>query len=273
MYTLASKMFSNWSIDWSKYLNSFISVIWQLSITTAIFLLINNFGKRVITKYFLKGKVKLNKRSQTIANLSTNVFQYTTLFFYLFGVLSILGVPVGTLIASAGIFSLALGMGAQGFVSDLVNGFFILSEDQYNVGDLVKIGTETGTVVRLGIRTTCIKQIDGSLTYIPNRKILEVTNLSHGGTGIDIELNLLAKNDLTKVNTLINQVNKQLKRNEKFLSTPPTNYGVTKQEGPNVTIQVHLQVIGGISTEIKNNYLSGYIKAFQDAGIEFAHLK
>lgn len=115
MYTLASKMFSNWSIDWSKYLNSFISVIWQLSITTAIFLLINNFGKRVITKYFLKGKVKLNKRSQTIANLSTNVFQYTTLFFYLFGVLSILGVPVGTLIASAGIFLPCLRYGRSGF--------------------------------------------------------------------------------------------------------------------------------------------------------------
>lgn len=257
------------SINWSNILNNFLGIIWQLVITTLIFILITRFGKRIIAKYFLKGRVKLKKRSQTIANLSTNVFQYTTLFFYLFGVLSILGVPVGTLLASAGIFSLALGMGAQGFVSDLVNGFFILSEEQYNVGDWVKIGTETGSVVRLGIRTTCIKQTDGSLIYIPNRNILNVTNISHGGFGVDINLEISASNDLNKVEALIKETNTKLSHLEKYLSTPPALYGIISQSGPNLTYQVHLQVVSGNSIEIKNTYFSSYISAFQAAGVKF----
>ena len=129
---------SDFTVDWSKISNNLLGTIWQLFLTTLIFYLINRIGKKVINQYVNDRKAK-NKRTKTITALINSIFHYTVLFFYLFAVLSILGIPVGTLLASAGIFSLALGMGAQGFVSDLVNGFFILSEDQFDVGDTVKI--------------------------------------------------------------------------------------------------------------------------------------
>ena len=148
-------------IDWSKISQNLLSIIWQLAITSLIFYLLSHFGHKIINNYLAKHNTVKNKRTRTITALINSVFQYTLIFFYLFGILSILGVPVGTLLASAGIFSLALGMGAQGFVSDLVNGFFILSEDQFDVGDLVQIGTNVGTVVQLGLRTTRLKGSDG----------------------------------------------------------------------------------------------------------------
>ncbi len=89
-----------------------------------------------------------------------------------------MGVPVGTLIAGAGIFSLALGLGAQGFVSDIVTGAFILMEDQINVGDSVKIGTVEGTVSAVGIRTTRSHQCGRYFGFIPNRNITIVSNKS-----------------------------------------------------------------------------------------------
>lgn len=259
----------NWSINWHNVYDHLFSVIWQLFITSLIFYLIAHFGKKIINHYFTKNKDKLTKRTKTIAELASNIFQYTVLFFYLFGILSILGLPVGTLLASAGIFSLAIGMGAQGFVSDLINGFFILSENQFNVGDFVRIGQDTGTVMRLGIRTTVLQHSDQSLTYIPNRNITNVTNITHGGYGINIDLSLRATNNLDDIKKAIEKANEQLMSNELYLGQAPQIYGIIDQIGPNITYRIHLQVIKGNSITIKNDYLMAYIAQLQKYNIIF----
>ena len=76
----------------------------------------------------------------TVNALVLNIYRYTCYFFLFYAILSEIGDPVGTLIAGAGIFSLALGLGAQSLVSDIVTGFFILLEQQLDVGDTVQIG-------------------------------------------------------------------------------------------------------------------------------------
>ena len=79
---------------------------------------------------------------------------YVLYFFLVYCLLSILGVPVSSLLAGAGLAGVALGLGAQGFLSDVVNGFFILLENQFEVGDAVEVGAVTGLVSTVGIRTT-----------------------------------------------------------------------------------------------------------------------
>ncbi len=155
-------------INWDKISENLLSILWQLVITTIVFYLISHFGKKILNHYLKSKRRPHSKRSRTITALINSIFQYTVIFFYLFGVLSILGIPIGTLLASAGIFSLAIGMGAQGFVSDLVNGFFILSEDQFDVGDVVQINQQIGTVIQLGLRTTRLKGTDGSIVPTGN---------------------------------------------------------------------------------------------------------
>ena len=258
----------NISLDWDKIGNNLLSITWQLVITTIIFYLISHFGKKIINRYLnSRPKRNTNKRTQTITALINSVFQYTVIFFYLFGVLSILGVPVGTLLASAGIFSLALGMGAQGFVSDLVNGFFILSEDQYDVGDLVQIGTSVGTVVQLGLRTTRLKASDGSMIYIPNRNITVVQNLAHGGIGLDLTLDLDASNDINKVEQLIKECNRDIKVEKKTIIQGPTIVGITEQTGKKFVYQIHFQVKQSV---VRNLYLAKYIQVLQENNIKFA---
>lgn len=260
---------SDFTVDWSKISNNLLGTIWQLFLTTLIFYLINRIGKKVINQYVNDRKAK-NKRTKTITALINSIFHYTVLFFYLFAVLSILGIPVGTLLASAGIFSLALGMGAQGFVSDLVNGFFILSEDQFDVGDTVKIDSQVGTVVQLGLRTTRLKGSDGSIIYIPNRNISIVQNMAHGGISLNINLELDAGNDFEEVKKIIKQVNSTIQPEKKTLVQGPAIVGISNQNGNDVTFTVHFQVKPGKESAIRNLYLSNYIAALQKNDIKFA---
>lgn len=262
---------ASFTINWDKISNNLITILWQLLLTTIIFYLISHFGKKIINRYLeRKRKNVKNKRTKTITALINSIFQYTVIFFYLFGVLSIIGVPVGTLLASAGIFSLALGMGAQGFVSDLVNGFFILSEDQFDVGDTVLINSQTGTVIQLGLRTTRLRASDGSIIFIPNRDISIVQNLAHNAIGMTINLELDAENDFDQVTEIIKKVNGQIKPEKKTIVSGPTIVGVTGQNGQTITYAIFFKVKLDKQSAVKNLYLSHYIEALQQNGIKFA---
>lgn len=262
---------ASFAINWDKIGNNLITILWQLILTSIIFYLISHFGKKIINRYLeRKRRNAKNKRTKTITALINSIFQYTVIFFYLFGVLSIIGVPVGTLLASAGIFSLALGMGAQGFVSDLVNGFFILSEDQFDVGDTVEINSEVGTVIQLGLRTTRLRASDGSIIFIPNRDISIVQNLAHNSIGLTINLELDANNNFEKIAEIIKKVNGTVRPEKKTVVEGPNVIGVTGQNGRTITYSIYFKVKPDKRSAVKNLYLSHYIEALQANDIKFA---
>lgn len=256
--------------DWDKLSEQALSILWQLIISTLVFYLIDRIGQNIINHYLASSKRPQNKRAQTITRLINSIFGYTVIFFYLFAVLSILGIPIGTLLASAGIFSLAVGMGAQGFVSDLVNGFFILSEDQFDVGDIVSINNQTGVVVQLGLRTTRLKGTDGSIIYIPNRNISIVQNLAHGGIGLDIILQLKADNNFQQVRSLVTKVNNSQAEIKKVLVQDPQIIGITTQTAQTVNYVIHFQVKPGFEKEVQDRYLTQYLKILQENQIKLA---
>lgn len=116
---------------------------------------------------------------------------------------------MGTLVASAGVFSLAIGLGAQGFVTDIVSGFFILLEKQIEVGEYVQINTIRGTITAVGLRTTQIVGDDGTLNFIPNRTITTIANMSRNNMTAMIQVGILPETPIDKVIEVINQVNQQ----------------------------------------------------------------
>lgn len=254
--------------NWDRLGEQALTVLWQLAISTIVFYIIDQCGKKVISHYLKHNRQPQNKRTRTVATLITSIFEYTVIFFYLFAVLSILGIPVGTLLTSAGIFSLAIGMGAQGFVSDLVNGFFILSEDQFDVGDLVQLNNQTGIVIQLGLRTTRLQATDGSIIYIPNRNISIVQNLAHGGIGLDIELQLKADNDFNKVNALIKKVNATISHDS--LIQKPQIIGITEQTAQTIKYVIHFQVDTGCEQVVRNRYLTAYLATLSQNNITLA---
>ena len=266
-------------IDWNDVFHTLLSRSIQIIITTVIFFLIWHIGKKLLTKYLLKNpkfQEKMTGRKSTLAQLGVAVFQYTNILLYVDSSFNRRGIPVGTLLASVGLVSLALGMGAQGLVSDVITGMNILSEGEYNIGDTVKIGNYTGTVLSFTLRNTRLKTTNGAVIYIPNRNITVVENLSHGshsGWSMNIDLNLSVENDLTDINHAVDKANGALKdKFKKQIKKGPQIIGIINQTGSSFIYQIYFQVIANSQSMIKNAYLTAYIKEFNQAGIKFSSL-
>jgi small conductance mechanosensitive channel len=120
-------------------------------------------------------------------------------FIVLLHSLYVLGINLTPLLASAGVVGVGIGLGAQSLFKDIINGIFILVENQYNVGDTVKLASLTGTVVDLSLRLTTLRDGDGTLYFIPNSQIATVSNLSRDFAVASILLTVDASADPDKV--------------------------------------------------------------------------
>ncbi|WP_193746401.1 mechanosensitive ion channel family protein [Demequina aestuarii] len=110
--------------------------------------------------------------------------------------LATLGVPVGPMLASAGILGVALGFGAQSLVKDILSGIFMLMEDQYGVGDVVDLGEATGAVEEVGLRCTRLRSLDGTVWYVPNGEIRRVGNMTRMWSRAMIEVRFAYDTDV-----------------------------------------------------------------------------
>lgn len=144
--------------------------------------LLIRIGKVAIQNFFkmkTRGPIKVSERREmTLMKLLENVLKYVVYFIAIMSILAALTIDVKAMLAGAGIVGLAVGFGAQSLVKDIITGFFIIFEDQFSVGDYVRIGQFEGTVEEIGLRTTKIKSFTGEINILPNGSIIEVTNFS-----------------------------------------------------------------------------------------------
>lgn len=160
----------------------FGEVALKIIIIILISMVIVNVGKRIIRKVFLiklKGPLRKEERRElTLLKLLENTLTYVVYFSAIIPILQEFDIDVKGLLAGAGVLGLAVGFGAQSLVKDIISGFFILFEDQFSVGDYVKIGSAEGQVEEIGLRTTKIKNFTGELFILPNGTIAQVVNYS-----------------------------------------------------------------------------------------------
>ena len=244
-----------------------ISKIVSLLLLLTVFLI----AKRVLNFIFthaIAKSISLSRqteaRKKTIVKLLHNIMSYTLYFFFVSWVLSILGVPVSSLLAGAGLAGVALGLGAQGFLTDVVNGFFILLENQFEVGDSVVIGSVEGNISSVGIRTTQIRGFDGTLHFIPNRNITIVSNKSRGDMRVQIDIPIYAHTDLAKVSNIIKTINKEQLPAFPEIVGSPTILGPCTNTTAQLVFRVDIFVQNG-----KQNYIySNFYRLYQEALLE-----
>ena len=244
-----------------------ISKIVSLLLLLIVFLI----AKRVLNFIFthaIAKSISLSRqteaRKKTIVKLLHNIMSYTLYFFFISWVLSILGVPVSSLLAGAGLAGVALGLGAQGFLTDVVNGFFILLENQFEVGDSVVIGSVEGNISSVGIRTTQIRGFDGTLHFIPNRNITVVSNKSRGDMRVQIDIPIYAHTDLAKVSNIIKTINKEQLPAFPEIVGSPTILGPCTNTTAQLVFRVDIFVQNG-----KQNYIySNFYRRYQEALLE-----
>ena len=274
---LSSNIFSryfkqfNWTIILDDAFSKLISLLFLLILFYIAKKLLHVFVSRIISPS-LKFSSSDIARQKTISRLIENVLNYALYFLLIYWILSILGLPVSSLLAGAGLAGVAIGMGAQGFLSDLVNGFFILLERQLDVGDSVRLTNGSikiaGTVVSVGIRTTQVRDADGTLHYVPNRNITVVSNLSRGNMRALIDIPLYAQTDLEKVTRIIQQVNQDYAAKQAEILQEPVILGPQLGDNGQFYFRVSITVQSGTQSTVYHQFYRLYHDALLKGGID-----
>jgi small conductance mechanosensitive channel len=144
--------------------------------------IISLFFKKSLDLVFMGVKRKVTNayvlsKTRTIRSLLKNIIEVVLFLIAILIILSNLGVNIAPILTGAGIIGLAFSFGAQTLVKDLIAGFFIIVENQFNIGDKVLIGKLEGEVYRMTLRMTVLKDDEGNLIYIPNSQIITVVKL------------------------------------------------------------------------------------------------
>jgi len=177
-----------------------------------------------------------DQKAKTIGGVLKSILKYMTYFIGAALIFSDMFKGVSVALASVGGF--ALGFGAQSLVKDVINGFFILFEDQYGVGDYITIGKFSGIVETIGIRTTVIKDLNGDVHLIPNGSIVEVTNHSKCNIRFIVDIEISYKEDIDKAINIISKECKIFEKQNEDIVEPIEVWGVTSLNAYSITIRV-----------------------------------
>ncbi len=146
------------------------------------------------------------QRATTMGGLLKSVATGVIACIVVFMVIAQLGYNIAPLIASAGIVGVALGFGAQSLVKDFLSGICIILEDQFGVGDIVKVGAAAGTIEAVGLRVTRLRDVDGTVWYVRNGEILAVGNMSQEWASAVLDIPVALTEDLGRVRDLLAEV-------------------------------------------------------------------
>jgi small-conductance mechanosensitive channel len=214
----------------------------RIAIIILLSAIIGKIGTRLIDNIIdldrLSGRWD-ERRVNTLSGLAKSMLKYTIYFVGGVIVLDELGVPTTSILAGAGVLGLAVGFGAQNLVRDVLSGFFILFEDQFAVGDYVKVAGATGTVQEIGLRVTRVQVWTGEIHIIPNGMIDHVVNYSRSGMGVLLEVPVALETNLDQAIDIINNVCHEMseEKSEEVVDEPQV-LGVTGLDSSGATIMV-----------------------------------
>ena len=188
-------------------------------------------------------------------------------FLVLLQILPIFSIDLGPLLASAGVVGLGISFGAQSLFKDMLTGLFILLEDQFNVGDVVKLAGLTGTVEDLSLRATTVRDGDGTLYFIPNSQITTVSNLSREYSVASLSVSVDASEDPDRVLQLLRRISLEVRRDPAFAEVAiadPDVLGVDRISGREVIYPVNIKVKSnqrdGVLRELRKRLLTAFAK-------------
>lgn len=200
------------------------------------------------------------RRDATLMKLLENILTYVVYFMAIMMVLSSLDIDVKPLLAGAGILGLAVGFGAQNLVRDIITGFFIIFEDQFSVGDYVRIGQFEGVVEEIGLRTTKVKGISGELNILPNGAISEVTNFSLNNSIAIVDVSIAYEENIAQSEKVIQELLETLTAKYEEIVKTPELLGVQNLGPSEIVLRIvaetlpmkHWYISRKIRKEIKN---------------------
>ena len=153
---------------------------------------------------------EVTKRSETLSGVLVASLQAIIIAVIFFMMLSDIGLNIAPMIAGVGVVGIAIGFGAQSLVKDIISGLFILLENQYRKGDVVKIAGTSGLVEEINLRRTLLRDLDGIVHTVPNGEISVASNFTKGYSRVNLNISVGYNEDLDRAIAVINRVGKEL---------------------------------------------------------------
>ncbi|WP_240732992.1 mechanosensitive ion channel family protein [Jeotgalibacillus sp. S-D1] len=254
----------------SLFIGIGFGVIKIIAILIAYFI-VRGIGNKILSGTFESYQKRKNVsegRAQTLESLTKNVYGYALLFILIVTILQVFNYDVTALIAGAGIIGLAIGFGAQGLVSDVVTGFFILLEKQIDIGDYITTGEFTGICEEVGLRQTKIRGFDGTLHYVPNREINGMSNHSRGNMRALVDIGISYNDEVDKAIVILQSVCDDLAESNPAIIEGPSVLGVQNLGDSDVVLRVIAKTVNMEQWAVERQLRKSIKEAFDMNGIE-----
>jgi small conductance mechanosensitive channel len=249
----------------------------QYGLPKLLFALIAAFVLQQVVRFFVN---RIHNRASRLVGNAQRASQLRTMaailratayavigFYLLTQILGAIGVSLGPFIASAGVIGLGISFGAQSIFKDMLTGIFILVEDQYSVGDTIKIAGLTGTVEDLTLRVTKLRDGDGTIYVVPNSQITTVSNLSRDYSVGVLNISVSGHEDPDHVIAVLKSIAGKLRTDDAFkdvVIAEPTVPGVDKLAGPDalypISVRVRVNQRDGVLRELRRRVLQAFEK-------------
>lgn len=250
-------------------------ILLYVAVLAGIQLVVRDYIGRVVEKAVRSNKYKSKSEERQREKTLTGLFRTAlTVAIWLIGVILILNefnVNLAALATGAGLIGIVIGFGAQSTVKDFLSGIFIILENQYRVGDVVTIAGHSGLVESVSIRMTKLRDLDGSVYYVPNGEINTVQNMTMEYSGVVIDVGISYDADVRKAEKIINEVGQEMAEDEEWKDRiiEPIAFLRLNSFGDS---SVNLKAVGKTATleqwNVAGEYRTRLKQAFDKQGIE-----
>jgi len=265
---------SNWDKfeDWMTRTGA--DILFIVAVFVVVYVVFRTVFPRVARAAILRGASapdeEMERRANTIIDVIDRSAGLAVLIVAAITILQEVDVDITAIVTGLGITGLALALGAQALVRDGINGIFLLAEDQYRAGDVVRIADVTGTVEAISLRRTIIRDDDGVVHSVPNGSINVVSNFTRDYARVNLQVQVAYGEDLSRVNAVVESVGREMMADTHYrelLTEAPTAKRVESVGEGGVTMTVSVRTRPAARWEVEGELRRRLVEAFVAAEI------
>ena len=237
-------------------------------------IIIFDFFKKIIIKATSKNKILKKEQAQkikTMRSLIINIIKYTIVIIVALAILSNFGINVKSILAVLGIGTALIGLAFQDLAKDLIAGFSIITEEEYEVGDTIEIDGFMGEVIAVGLRTTRIRNYKGATKIIANHYMDNIINYSNSNSLAIIDVGIAYENNEKEIEETFNKLFERLKGKIPNAIKEPELWGVNELADSSVIYRVAIEVKPTTNFETERFMRKEIKKEFDEAGIKIPY--
>jgi small-conductance mechanosensitive channel len=216
---------------------------------------------------------ELERRVQTVGRLAVRIAGVAIVVIATLMALDLFGIEIGPAIAGLGVVGLAVGFGAQALIRDYLAGIFIVLENQYSAGDVIRIAGVEGTVEDFSLRRTTLRDLDGTVHTVPNGQIIVASNMTRLWARVNLDVDVSPDGDLDEAAEVIDRVGADLHADPAWaprLLEAPKVVRVDALAGPSVKLKVLGKVRAGEQWAVGSELRKRILAASTGDGIRFS---